>query len=80
MRLLLLAVLALQAPPFTHSVSRVTPAQLPYSWRAGCPVAPFHLRRLRVGYWGFDGRAHAGTLVVNADVLSASSEGSSLPR
>ena len=69
MRLLLFAVLALQAPPFTHSVSRVTPAQLPYSWRAGCPVAPSHLRRLRVSYWGFDGRAHAGTLVVNADAV-----------
>jgi hypothetical protein len=69
MRLLLLAVLALQAPPFTHSVSRVTPAQLPYSWRAGCPVSPAQLRRLRVAYWGFDGRAHGGMLVVNADAV-----------
>jgi hypothetical protein len=66
---LLLAVLALQAPPFTHTVSRVTAAQLPYSWRAGCPVAPSQLRRLRVTYWGFDGRAHGGTLVVNADAV-----------
>jgi len=69
MRLLLLAVLALQAPPFAHSVSPVTPAQLPYSWRAGCPVSPSQLRRLRVGYWGFDGRAHTGALVVNADAV-----------
>lgn len=69
MRLLLLAVLAFQAPPFTHSVSHVTPAQLPYSWRTGCPVGPSHLRRLRISYWGFDGRAHAGTLVVNADAV-----------
>ena len=29
MRVVLLAVLALQAPPFTHAVARVTPAQLP---------------------------------------------------
>ena len=70
MRVVLLAVLALQAPPFTHAVSGVTPAQLPYSWRPGCPVAPAQLRRLRVAYWGFDGRAHAGALVVNADAVS----------
>jgi hypothetical protein len=61
----LLAALALQAPPFGHSVSRVTAAQLPHSWHAGCPVAPAQLRRLRLTYWGFDGRAHTGTLVVD---------------
>ena len=70
MRVVLLAVLALQAPPFTHTVARVTPAQLPYSWHPGCPVAPAQLRRLRVAYWGFDGRAHTGVLVVNADAVS----------
>jgi D-alanyl-D-alanine carboxypeptidase-like protein len=69
MRLVLFALLALQAPPFTHTVSRVTPAQLPYSWRAGCPVAPSQLRRLRVAYWGFDRQAHRGSLVVNADAV-----------
>jgi hypothetical protein len=70
MRVVLLAVLALQAPPFTHTVARVTPAQLPYSWHPGCPVAPAQLRRLHVAYWGFDGRAHTGVLVVNADAVS----------
>ena len=65
MTALLLVALALQAPPFTHSVSRVTAAQLPHSWHRGCPVAPAQLRRLRVSYWGFDRRAHTGTLVVN---------------
>jgi hypothetical protein len=70
MRLLLLAVLALQAPPFTHALSRVTPAQLPYSWHRGCPVAPSRLRRLRVTHWGFDGRTHSGTLVANADAVA----------
>ena len=70
MRVVLLAVLALQAPPFTHTVARVTPAQLPYSWHPGCPVAPAQLRRLRVAYWGFDGRAHTGALVANADAVS----------
>ncbi len=68
MRLLLLALVALQ-PPFTHSVSRVTAAQLPHSWRPGCPVAPARLRRVRLTYWGFDGRAHTGALVVNVSVV-----------
>ena len=52
-----------QAPPFTHSVSRVTPAQLPYSWRAGCPVAPSHLRRAARQLLGLRrprARRHAG--------------------
>jgi D-alanyl-D-alanine carboxypeptidase len=65
MAALLLVALALQAPPFAHSVSRVSAAQLPHSWHRGCPVAPAQLRRLRVSYWGFDGRAHTGALVVH---------------
>jgi len=70
MAVVLLAALALQAPPFGHTVSRVTAAQLPHSWHAGCPVSPAQLRRLRLTYWGFDGRAHTGTLVVNARAVS----------
>jgi D-alanyl-D-alanine carboxypeptidase-like protein len=70
MALVLLAALALQAPPFGHSVSPVTAAQLPHSWHAGCPVAPAQLRRLRLTHWGFDGRAHTGTLVVNARAVA----------
>jgi hypothetical protein len=65
----LLVALALQAPPFSHSVSSVTAAQLPHSWHRGCPVAPAQLRRLRVTYWGFDRRAHVGTLVVGAGAV-----------
>jgi hypothetical protein len=64
----LAAFIALQ-PPFTHAVSRVTAAQLPYSWRPGCPVAPAQLRRVRLTYWGFDGRAHTGSLVVNVSAV-----------
>jgi D-alanyl-D-alanine carboxypeptidase len=63
--LALLVVLAAQSPPFTHNVAPVTSAQLPHSWRPGCPVAPSSLRRLRLSYWGFDGQSHIGTLVVN---------------
>ena len=69
MRVVLLAVLALQAPPFTHTVARVTPAQLPYSWHPGCPVAPAQLRRVRLSYWGFDGRAHRGAVIVNVSAV-----------
>ena len=68
MKLVLLALLALQ-PPFTHSVSHVTAAQLPYSWHRGCPVAPAQLRRVRLSYWGFDRRAHTGAVVVNASAV-----------
>ena len=70
MAVVLLAALALQAPPFGHTVSRVTAAQLPHSWHVGCPVSPAQLRRLRLTYWGFDGRAQTGTLVVNARAVS----------
>jgi D-alanyl-D-alanine carboxypeptidase-like protein len=70
MAVVLLAALALQAPPFGYSVSRVTAAQLPHSWHAGCPVALAQLRRLRLTYWGFDGRAHTGALVANVRAVS----------
>jgi len=66
---LLLVAAALQAPPFSHSTSRVTAADLPHSWHRGCPVAPASLRRLRLGYWGFDGRAHIGVLIVNVKAV-----------
>jgi hypothetical protein len=69
MKAVLLAIFAagsLHAPPFSHHVSRVTRADLLHSWRPGCPVGPAALRRVRVTYWGFDDRAHAGTLVADA--------------
>lgn len=66
MTALLLVALALQAPPpFAHSVRRVTAGDLPHSWHRGCPLAPAQLRRLSVGYWGFDRRAHIGSVVVS---------------
>jgi hypothetical protein len=66
---LLAVTLALQ-PPFAHSVSRVTAAQLPYSRHSGCPVSPSRLRRVRLTYWGFDRRAHTGALVVSAHAVT----------
>jgi hypothetical protein len=69
MKLLLLALLAAQAPPFTHTVTPVTRAQLPSSWHPGCPVPPSQLRRIRLTYWGFDRKAHTGTLIANQDAV-----------
>ena len=49
----------------------MTAAELGKSWRAGCPVGPSSLRAVAVRFWGFDHRAHTGTLVVNARVVPA---------
>jgi len=57
--------------PFHATVGRVTAADLPSSWHAGCPVAPDELRVLSLPYWGFDNRPHAGSLVVRAPVAQA---------
>ncbi len=38
------------------------------SWRPSCPVALDDLRLLTLSYWGFDGAAHRGRLVVNGEV------------
>jgi D-alanyl-D-alanine carboxypeptidase len=62
-------VIVAAPPPFVAQVTRVTRADLPYSWRPGCPVAPAQLRRLRLSHWGFDGKRHLGELVVNARVV-----------
>jgi hypothetical protein len=56
-------------PSFTDTVDAVAAAQVPYTWRAGCPVGPAQLRMLHMTYWGFDGQAHTGTMVVNASVV-----------
>jgi hypothetical protein len=40
------------------------------SWHEGCPVAISDLRVLRLSFWGFDGEAHTGLLMVNADVAA----------
>src|SRR5688572_23381380 len=68
MGLILLTILAIQ-PPFAHTVSPVTRADLPYSWHPGCPVGPTQLRRVRMSYWGFDRRPHTGTLIVHASAV-----------
>jgi D-alanyl-D-alanine carboxypeptidase-like protein len=56
------------APPFVARVTVVAPGELRFSYRRGCPVGPSLLRDVRLRYWGFDGSAHTGELVVNAAV------------
>jgi hypothetical protein len=56
--------------PIVGTVTAATPADLPYSWRPGCPVGPGELRLLHLNYWGFDGVSHVGTMVVNAVVTA----------
>jgi hypothetical protein len=58
-------------PSFVARVARVTRGELRYSYRPGCPVAPAQLRAIRLRYWGFDGRAHLGALVVNVSAVPA---------
>jgi hypothetical protein len=50
--------------PFTAVVQQVTAADVRFSYRAGCPIAPARLRLVRLSYWGFDGSRHIGRLVV----------------
>jgi hypothetical protein len=59
---------AAPAPRFTAEVAPVRWADLRFSYRAGCPVGPAELRAVRLSYWGFDGRARVGLLVVNRRV------------
>lgn len=58
------------APRFTAKTERVTAADLPHSWRRGCPVGPADLRRLRLAYWDFEGAARTGVLVVHRDAAA----------
>jgi hypothetical protein len=56
-------------PAFVGTVSTVTAADLPYTYRPGCPVAVEDLRMLHLSYWGFDGEPHVGTMVVKATMI-----------
>ena len=58
-------------PAFAGTAVRVTAADLPASWRPGCPVAPADLRTLALSYWGFDGQPPTGALVVAATEADA---------
>jgi hypothetical protein len=69
-RAIALPAMLLALLPF-HSSTKPLPtsvaAQLKSGgfWHQGCPVPLSGLRLLTVTYWGFDGHAHPGQLVVN---------------
>jgi hypothetical protein len=55
---------------FRGTAADITAADVPRSWRAGCPVGPEQLSRLTLTHWGFDGQAHTGTLIVHRSVAA----------
>jgi len=61
------------APPtFTWRVTAIDAplrTRMATSWHNGCPIAIDSLRYVSLVYWGFDGKAHMGELVVNADAV-----------
>jgi len=61
-------------PAYNSSIHRIDPVlahRMRYSWRPGCPVPLSALRYLRMTYYGFDGAAHSGDMVVHADQATA---------
>jgi D-alanyl-D-alanine carboxypeptidase len=63
------------APPFgftAHRLSaRVRTRVTGSSWHKGCPVGLSGLRYVRMSYWGFDGKAHRGDMIVNKSAVAA---------
>ena len=51
------------------AVTPVAAADLGATWHPDCPVGPADLRRVEVGYTGFDGQPHRGALVVHRFVV-----------
>jgi hypothetical protein len=56
------------APAFQSAISTVTAADLHASWRPGCPLGVEELRAMDLSFWGYDGRARTGRLIVAADL------------
>jgi hypothetical protein len=57
---------------YSATVSAVPASVLARStWQAACPVKATDLRYLTMSFWGFDGRAHTGEMLVNASVANA---------
>jgi hypothetical protein len=52
-----------------HVIDAKIKARMRYSWRPGCPVPLKNLRLIKMSYWGFDGSAHMGEMVLNKRVV-----------
>lgn len=62
------------AEPSVQVSGPLSRADVPYSYRSGCPVRPAALRRLTVGYWDYSGRLRQGKLIVRTDSVADLSE------
>jgi hypothetical protein len=58
------------SPPPTFTARDATTADVPRSWRAGCPVGPDQLSVLTLSHWGFDNEPHVGTLIAHRSVAA----------
>jgi len=59
-------------PPFAATISGpLTLAEVPFSWRPGCPAPPSDLREIKLWFVGFDERPHTGRIIVNAAVIAS---------
>jgi hypothetical protein len=54
-------------PSFQYEIKEVTAADLPYTYRSGCPVPPEDLRLLIMSHHTFDGQDAQGRMVVRED-------------
>lgn len=48
----------------------LTRADVPYSYRPGCPVSPSQLRRVSVLHVAYDGRIERGSVIVRKDAVN----------
>jgi poly-gamma-glutamate synthesis protein (capsule biosynthesis protein) len=57
-------------PAYSSTVRRIGPVlrqRMRFSHRTGCPVSLSDLRYLQMTYFGFDGKAHTGEMVIRED-------------
>jgi hypothetical protein len=66
--IILVKALPVAAPLVSGPLTR---SDVPYSYRAGCPVKPSSLRRLTINHWDYQGRIKRGTLIVAASAVPA---------
>lgn len=59
------ATVTAKAKYLTSRSGPLTAADVPYSYRPGCPVGPAQLRNLTITYWDWNGQPRSGMLVVN---------------
>lgn len=64
-------VLASTTDPIRAVISRVTYADVKYTWRSGCPVGPSSLRKVTMNFRGYDGTTKRGMLIVRYTHASA---------